>query len=1215
MKLFLIIFLIEIYTITCFSQNVITGSVIDSKDRTPIPFVNIKIKDTNIGTISNIEGNYELLIPEKYFEDTIVFSSIGYSQKEMCIQDICKNQKIELDIYITKIEGVCINAKKINPIEVLIKANKNLQLNSYNSIYNTKVYIKNFVQASNHFVSYRKTIADILVNKDDLWLGNGKIIADEQQSNKDWIINSNEDILSSLKMPPLLTYDRSFNKRILKKNTNYEIKIDTVIFSEQSKIYVIDVYKKNLNKDIKSQMYKILDKKTSPYSLFFDNNVKNIAQFFLNNSIRKIKGFSFVRYYIDAKQNYNIIKTINFSLSKLDGFKTFNYNEFEYSNIPSKSNIKHTLTFSICDDTYNSQSIFETFCFDKKYQSNLLELSNNGKLFFNYSTNIQQNISNWHENNSIKEDKFALNAIKQIKDCQNTKIVIPNNKPDLTSVSNKKLNIKLSLSGTVVDSTSLKSMEFCNVMIKDLSDSTTTGVITNENGFFNIELNLGHKYALEISFIGYKIVKDTFNLTVNNEDIKDIEDLSKIIKKDMGIIYLSPEVNMLEGVVISASNNLLDIDKQNIVVTNKMRINTVATKDILDKINGVKYNYATQEIKVDNNNNVKILVDGIDKEQSYILNLNPKRIKKIQILRNISGLYEIQGYTSIINIITYNNYRGVDFKISEQYINNIEELNENEFFSNKSNISINYTYDKFNFYIKPFYSYSKYAFDSRLITQFNNDDKIINDNIDNKPNNISKYQKVGIVGGVDYKINNKHMLGIEINTKGFPANNENINLSNDSIVLNKDTSVMNTDINSYSDYYYYKSTVYYKYNINSNSQIISYLNFDYKKIQSHQNINKIQDIYYNKTYKNLKFNVEYNQDINHIFSINIGANYINNKYLSNSINLLNNFSNNFSKIRIFSYLKIKFNSTTALFAGTSFENYSLQNTSTNYVFNAFQPKINITKKIDTNKKIIIEYHAKTEYPYLSDLSNQIYYLSSFVKYVGNSELKPYLTHNLSGQYQYQSSKFINYFSIKPYYKYSDNFIGYKGKIIDSTITYQKSNFVNYEKIGVNSDMSFSINDKISIDLAIDVFKEQNKNIDTPKIIDWTANADMSYDVSTKHNIGIIFQKDRYQTVTSLGYNELNTNSLMVYWMTLQFKGRLRCMLAYSKPFYKNQYDEIHESTDEYQKNSYHNSSFSSNFLMLNLTFILSKGNVNKVKKNINHEYFDKSTDKEFKLGL
>ena len=74
----------------------------------------------------------------------------------------------------------------------------------------------------------------------------------------------------------------------------------------------VEYYTKNLNKDIKSQMYKILDKKTSPYSLFFDNNVKNIAQFFLNNSIRKIKGFSFVRYYIDAKQNYNIIKTINF---------------------------------------------------------------------------------------------------------------------------------------------------------------------------------------------------------------------------------------------------------------------------------------------------------------------------------------------------------------------------------------------------------------------------------------------------------------------------------------------------------------------------------------------------------------------------------------------------------------------------------------------------------------------------------------------------------------------------------------------------------------------------------------------------------------------------------------------------------------------------------------------------------------------------------------
>ncbi len=68
--------------IQLFAQITITGKVVDEEGY-EIPGVNIYIKGTTIGTISDLDGKYTIEVPD---EDAIlVFSSIGYEKKEISV--------------------------------------------------------------------------------------------------------------------------------------------------------------------------------------------------------------------------------------------------------------------------------------------------------------------------------------------------------------------------------------------------------------------------------------------------------------------------------------------------------------------------------------------------------------------------------------------------------------------------------------------------------------------------------------------------------------------------------------------------------------------------------------------------------------------------------------------------------------------------------------------------------------------------------------------------------------------------------------------------------------------------------------------------------------------------------------------------------------------------------------------------------------------------
>jgi len=781
--------------------------------------------------------------------------------------------------------------------------------------------------------------------------------------------------------------------------------------------------------------------------------------------------------------------------------------------------------------------------------------------------------------------------------------------------------VNMTLTGTVIDSLNQKPLEFCNIIFKNITDTSKQrlGCMTNNEGRFKIAIPLGYDYIMQFSMVGYKTFSDTAKFKVEDEDEENV-DYSAIPEDklilDMGFLKLPANINLLETVTVSESTKSMTIDKQSVIVTPKMLENTIAAKDVLAKVDGVIYNRITNDIKLDNDKKVKILVDGIEKDKDYILNLNPKLIKKIEIVRNIIGIYQIEGYNSIINIITYDNYRGYDLVIDDQYLYKFKTSNNPYFVQNNANININITRDKWNYYIKTSGNYNDMALYNKSITEFTTSNETIINSYNDEPNMNEKSVNYKFKLGSDYKINKKQLMGAEINIKGFPAKNTSNIISFDTLKMNNITTISKNTINSNSDFYDISGNLYYNNNIDSTSKLITYFYYTNTKTNSHQYINNDNELNYKKTSNNLNYKIEYEEIFKNKYTLTTGARFFNNNFKSIAQDTIqSDFKNNYYKLTAYAYFKIKFNKNTGLLFGSSIEHYKSENDETIISFNSAQPRLNLYKTINDKHKFMIEYSLNTNYPYLSDMNPQITYLSPFIASMGNPELTPYLYHNFSFEYSKMSAGVFSNFSIKPYYNFSDNEMGLKATTNDSLIIYQNKNFVKHENYGLKTSLSIEIKEKLTIDFDFDIYKDWNKNLTTSDIIDWYGGAQIAYTLNTKHYFGLMYQKENSKTVNSLGYSKDGTDFIMIYWMTLQLKGRLQFMLGYSMPLLPTQTNETYEKTQYYQKTSYTNVSIIKNMVMINLVFRLSKGKVNKVNKDINYENFDKPTENKLNIGL
>ncbi|NOR87236.1 MAG: hypothetical protein GQ527_06470 [Bacteroidales bacterium] len=169
--------------------------------------------------------------------------------------------------------------------------------------------------------------------------------------------------------------------------------------------------------------------------------------------------------------------------------------------------------------------------------------------------------------------------------------------------------------------------------------------------------------------------------------------------KFLGVFKLNEKYNNLGEIVIAAKTTETEIDKDIVFITKKNKTGTSDTKDVLNKLSGIHYDYYLKALTVDGEKNIMLLVNGLQKDDEYIKNISPDRIKKVEIIRDPDGKYGIQNYAAVINIILKMNYEGIELSVNNDALfdpdaeNKINILPLNTFYT-----SINYTKNIINVY-------------------------------------------------------------------------------------------------------------------------------------------------------------------------------------------------------------------------------------------------------------------------------------------------------------------------------------------------------------------------------------------------------------------------------------------------------------------------------------------------------------------------------------
>lgn len=97
----------------------VKGKIIDENSKDALVFADIVLKDSNISTITNSDGEFFLKVPDSLASKLITFSHLGYHKKELKISDILSNPKITLNPAVTELKVVEI--KTFKDAESLLK--------------------------------------------------------------------------------------------------------------------------------------------------------------------------------------------------------------------------------------------------------------------------------------------------------------------------------------------------------------------------------------------------------------------------------------------------------------------------------------------------------------------------------------------------------------------------------------------------------------------------------------------------------------------------------------------------------------------------------------------------------------------------------------------------------------------------------------------------------------------------------------------------------------------------------------------------------------------------------------------------------------------------------------------------------------------------------------------------------------------------------------
>ncbi len=293
--------------------------------------------------------------------------------------------------------------------------------------------------------------------------------------------------------------------------------------------------------------------------------------------------------------------------------------------------------------------------------------------------------------------------------------------------------------GKIIDNASGKPMEYANISVFSMRDSSLSGgAITDSKGFFKVEKLKPGFYKVKIDFIGYERYINTAKVNPQNPSV------------NIGTIKLKPASTKLSEVEVISEKPLVEftLDKKVINVEKNIITSGGSATDILRTTPSVSVDM-DGNVSLRGSTNVTILVDGkpsmlTSGDKAAILEQIPaSTIESIELITNPSAKYDPEGMAGIINIITK--------KEKRDGTNGLISLNYGTWEKYGASINLNKRTGKFNFFANYDYKNNDRNGNRKHYREFYNNDTLVSIydiKSERKSNSLSHTFK----GGFDYNI-------------------------------------------------------------------------------------------------------------------------------------------------------------------------------------------------------------------------------------------------------------------------------------------------------------------------------------------------------------------------------------------------------------------------------------------------------------------------------
>ena len=325
------------------------------------------------------------------------------------------------------------------------------------------------------------------------------------------------------------------------------------------------------------------------------------------------------------------------------------------------------------------------------------------------------------------------------------------------------------ISGFVMDDQQIPLAYASVGLFSEADSSLRIGTISDSTGWFELAENQPGQYYVTISFIGYESGSISFEAQSPGQ-------------VDLGSFYLketSFEISEAE-VVTERRKARQHTDRTTYYVNQKMRKASSTGMDMITHVPGISVDLQ-QNISMEGRKNVLIMVNGIERDASFLNQLDSDQIDRIETSAHPGSNYR-SGISAVINIITKTDIKN---GISGHIYAEVPLTKEVYAFPSAS---LNYTHKKMNLYASYNGEFSYFdieAGNTRNILAEGYTSRISKTQILRQKQWSHKFHY-----GLDYLINNKNQLAVYGFTNLYSNEHDGAILINefrgDSLIQNQD---------------------------------------------------------------------------------------------------------------------------------------------------------------------------------------------------------------------------------------------------------------------------------------------------------------------------------------------------------------------------------------------------------------------------------------------